>query len=362
VGLYDLAGARLVRRQALHVDIAGETTVLPELAGVRAADVLLLNDEDHTYAKLRLDDRSVATVVGHIDGFDSSLARGLCWATIWDMVYDAELPAHQFIEHVSTFLPSETDINVITATLAQAETALAAFVDEPWQAIGWGVLASTARKTVEAAPPGSGFQLAWARTFASAARTDEELAVLRRWLDGLDAPPGLSPVGDFRWHLIAALSAAGGIGVERVEAEHAADTTTAGDREATMSMALRPTAEAKAVAWAELTGPAEIPNWRRRALLQGLHHPSQVALTQPYMKRFFDEVAEVWAEQDSAQAREFVLLGYPRFHVSSDAVSLADEWLAEMSHPAPLRRLVSEGRDTVVRSLAARCHDRASFS
>jgi aminopeptidase N len=362
VGLYDLTGSRLVRREIRHVDIAGELTELPELTGLRAADVLLLNDEDHTYAKLRFDDRSLATVVARLGDFDSSLARALCWAAVWDMVYDAELPGRDFIALVSSGLAVEADINVTTATLVHADSAVATFVDEAWQAIGWSMLASTARKAVNAAAPSGGFQLAWARAFASAARTDEELAVLRGWLDGVDLPPGLSPAGDFRWHLIKVLSATGKIGVELIEMEHAADPTSAGDREAATALALQPTPEAKAAVWAELTGSAPIPNWRGRALLQGLHHPSQLAVTQPYVSRFFRAAATVWAERDGALAQDFVVLGYPRFHVSPAAVALADDWLGEAGHPAPLRRLIAEGREAAARSLAARRRDRATRS
>ncbi len=359
VGLYDLAGTQLVRREIRYVDIVGERTELSELTGVKAAGVLLLNDEDHSYAKLRLDERSMATVMDHIGGFESSLPRALCWAAAWDMVWDAELPSRDFVALVSSGLLLETDINVTIATLAQANTAVATFADAAWQATGWSILAATARKALEDAAPGSGFQLAWARAFASTARTDEELAVVLGWLDGVYLPPGLSPVGDFRWHLIQVLSAEGKISAERIEREHAADSTTAGDREAATAMALQPTPEAKATAWAELTSSAQIPNWRLRALLQGFHHPSQLALTQPYVNRYFRAAAKVWAERDSAQAREFIVLGYPRFHISSTAVSLADEWLGEAGHPSPLRRLIGEGRDVVARSLTARRFDGA---
>jgi aminopeptidase N len=126
-----------------------------------------------------------------------------------------------------------------------------------------------------------------------------------------------------------------------------------------MAMTLQPTPEAKAAAWAELTSSEQTPNWRLRALLQGFHHQSQLALTQLYVSRYFQAAAKVWAERDSTQAREFIVLGYPRFHISSTAVSLADEWLSQAAHPAPLRRLIAEGRDVVVRSLTARRFDGA---
>ena len=359
VGLYDLDGARLVKRELRFVDIAGERTDLPGLTGTKAADALLLNDEDHTYAKLRLDGRSSSTLAAHLGGLDSSLARALYWAAAWDMVYDAELSARDFIALVASQLPAEPNINITTATLAHATTAVTMFADVAWQATGWSMLAETAGTALKAAAPGGGFQLAWARAFASAARTDAELAVVAGWLNGIDLPDGLAPAGDFRWHLIQALAAAGRIGAQRIEIGHAADQTTAGDREAITSLTLLPTAEAKASAWTELTGSARVANWRRRALLHGFHHPSQTALTRPHVTGFFESAAKVWAQQDSEPAQEFILLGYPRFHVDADSVSLADDWLAEPGHPAPLRRLMRQGRDSVARSLAGRQRDAA---
>lgn len=126
-----------------------------------------------------------------------------------------------------------------------------------------------------------------------------------------------------------------------------------------MALALQPTKDAKAAAWAELTGPAPVPNWRRRALLQGFHHSSQLALTEPYVSGFFQSAASVWTQLDGPQAREFILLGYPRFHINPSAVALADGWLAGAGHPAPLRRLMAEALDAVARSLAARRCDAA---
>jgi aminopeptidase N len=106
-----------------------------------------------------------------------------------------------------------------------------------------------------------------------------------------------------------------------------------------------------------LTGPDALPNWLQRALLVGFHHPSQVELTQPYVTRFFDVIDQVWATRDSEPAQEFVEVAYPAQHVSELTVTATDEWLAGVDRPAPLRRLVAEGRDGVVRALKARAKD-----
>ncbi|MFI7599037.1 aminopeptidase N [Actinoplanes sp. NPDC049681] len=357
VGLYDVDGDRLVRRDRLEIDVSGEETPIPALAGQRAADVLLVNDDDLTYAKLRLDERSMATVVRHIDGFESSLPRALCWAAAWDMVRDAELAARDYIALVSTGLPKERDINLTTATLRQAATTLTMYADPKWAPTGWAQLASTARAALAAAEPGSGFQLAWARAFLGAARSPEELAVLRGWLEGRDVPAGLTVDTELRWSLLEALAARGAATDEEIGAELESDRTASGEREAALARAFLPTAENKAAVWAKLTGGEKLPNWLNRSLLQGFQSSTQIELTAPYAPKFFEVVDQVWARSDSEPAQEFVMLAYPAYQVSEETVALTDAWLAAEDHSPSLRRLVAEGRDGVLRALKARRKD-----
>ena len=358
IGLYDLDGGKLVRRQRLELDIAGERTDVPQLAGQRPADLLLLNDDDLTYAKIRLDDRSARTLVDHIDGLDSTLARGLCWAAAWDQVRDAELPARDFLALALRGAPAETDINLVTTVLAQLAGALSFYADPAWTAGGWAEVAAAAREAVVLADPGSGMQLAWARAFASAARSAAELAELRAWLAG-DAPDGLVVDTDLRWTLLQALVANGAAADDEIDAELAGDATASGQRHACVARALRPEVAAKQEAWAELVGEQPLPNWRHRALLQGFWHPAQVELTKPWVARFHEAAAGVWRNRDGEQAREYLSVGYPVHHVSEQTLALSDAWAADEGHPAPARRLMAEGRDMIARALAARATDAA---
>jgi aminopeptidase N len=360
VGLYDVQGDRLVRRDLLELDVSGEATEIPALAGVPAADVLLLNDDDLTYAKLRLDERSMATVVQHIAGFDSSLARALCWAAAWDMVRDAELAARDYVALVCSGLPAERDINLTTATLRQAQTALTMYADPEWAPTGWADLAATARTALDAAEPGSGFQLAWARAFLGSARGSDDLDVLRGWLTGDGVPAGLTVDTELRWSLLQALAAQGAATDAEIGRELDGDRTASGEREAAYARALLPTTENKARVWERLTGVEELPNWLHRSLLQGFQHSTQVALTAPYAPRFFDVVDDLWKRSDSEPAQEFVMLAYPAYQVSPETVALTDAWLAADGHNPSLRRLVAEGRDGVVRALKARRRDLAA--
>ncbi|MGC5053771.1 aminopeptidase N [Micromonospora sp. DT48] len=357
VGLYDLRDGRLVRRERYEVDVDGELTELTELTGVPAADVLLLNDDDLSYTKLRLDERSMSTVVQHIAGLESSLARALCWTAAWDMTRDAELATRDYVALVLAGLPAETDINLVTATLRQVSSALTFYAERDWAPTGWADLARTAKTALAAAEPGSGFQLAWARAYVSAARSDEDLAVLRGWLEGTQVTPGLTIDTELRWSVLQALVANGVAGPAEIEAELARDKTSSGEREAAYAHALVPTEANKAAVWAQLTGPEALPNWRHRALLQGFSHPTQVELVTPYRDRYFASVGQVWATRDSEPAQEFAMLMYPAYLVEEETVAATDAWLAQEGHPGPLRRLVAEGRDGVVRALAAQACD-----
>jgi aminopeptidase N len=362
VGLYDLAdGGKLLLRDRIEIDVAGPLTDIPVLAGVRAADVLLLNEGDHSYLKLRLDERSMATVVEHIGGFESSLTRALCWMAAWDMVRDGELAARDYVKLVAAGLPAETDVNLITATLNGLRVAvLATYADPEWAPTGWAMLNDTARETMLSAEPGSGVQLLWARAFIGSARSAERLAELKGWLDGQGVPEGLTIAGELRWLLVQALAANGVLTRADVETEHANDQTASGDKEAATATALLPDPAVKAEVWAELTSDEEPPNWKARALLLGFQHTTQVELTKPYAQKYLDVAADIWAKRASEPAQEFLVYGYPALQVTDEMVTATDAWLAQEGHPAPLRRLVAEGKDSVVRALAARAVDRAA--
>jgi aminopeptidase N len=361
IGLYDLTeDGALTRRELVEVDVDGARTELPQLAGLPAADVLLLNDDDLTYAKLRLDERSMATVVDHIGGFDNPLARALCWAAAWDMVRDGELAARDYLRMVISGLPGEKDINLVTATLSQARSALTFYADPAWAPEGLQRLARCAERAVAQAEPGSGFQLAWARAYAASARQGGDLAVLAGWLRGENVPSGLVIESDLRWSVLHALVANGAAGPDEIEAELSGDRTASGERQAALSRALVADPESKAETWRRLVSDRQLPNWLQRSLLQGLQHPAQRELTAPYAARYFQVVDDIWEALDSEPAQDFVALAYPAYQVSAETVALTDAWLAREGGPAPLRRLIAEGRDGVVRALKARAKDSAS--
>jgi aminopeptidase N len=299
------------------------------------------------------------TVSEHLSGLESSLGRALCWAATWDMLRDAELPARDFVALVCSALPNETDVNLVTSVLRQVETAIDVYADPTWAPSGRQQFANTAIARLGPGP----LQLAWARAFIWPAREAADLTRLQQWLAGEGVPSGLEVDAELRWHILLRLVALGALGESEIASEEQRDQTSSGAEFAATARALLPTAESKATAWRKLTGADEnLPNWQQRALLDGFYHPSQLELTRPYIPRYFEAIGPFCATHDLQTAHAFVSGAYPGIHVEQSVVEASDRWIADESQPQSARRLVQEGRDGVLRALAARARDVAAGS
>jgi aminopeptidase N len=356
VGLYSDGPDGLTRTERFELDVTGARTEVPELVGSPAADLVLVNDDDLTYAKLRLDERSLRTLREGIGRMQDPLARALCWSAAWDMTRDAELPAREWVQIVLAGVRAETESSVVQALLNRVQSALSSYADPSWAPTGWTLLADAALGAMRESEPGSDQQLLWSRTFASAARTDEHAAVLRGLLDGSEEVPGLAVDADARWAFLHGLVAIGAAGDDEIEAEAARDATATGARRAATARALRPEAESKAETWRRLFTDETVPNAVHEAMLQGFWHPAQRELTAGYVDRYFADVRAVWDRRPGEIAKNCAQYLFPPV-VEPRTIAAADQWLADAEQPPPLRRLVFEGRDGVARALRARERD-----
>ncbi|GAA3165603.1 aminopeptidase N [Blastococcus jejuensis] len=353
VGLYSEGPEGLTRTHRVELDVAGAATEVTELVGHPAADLVLVNDDDLTYAKLRLDERSLATLRTRIGNMPDPLARALCWSAAWDMTRDAELPAREWVQLVLSGVDSESEISVVQSLLARVQSALNSYADPTWAPEGWTQLADHALAALEAAPAGSDMQLQWSRTFASAARTEEHADVLRALLDGSRTVEGLAVDADARWALLMGLVAIGAAGPEQIDAEAERDATATGARRAATARALLPTKESKAETWRLAFHDDDVPNAVHEALLLGFWHPAQRELTADYVDRYFEDIRPLWDRRPGEIAKNAVQYLFPPV-VEPRTIAAADTWLADAEQPSPLRRLVFEGRDGIARALRAR--------
>jgi aminopeptidase N len=366
IGLYDRTEEGLTRRHRVETELAGPRTVIPELAGVARPDLVLVNDEDLTYAKVRLDDHSLRTLIDSINSFTDSLPAALCWAAAWDMCRDGEMPARDYVRLVMSGISTVADISVAQTLLRQAAGAARRFADPAWREDGLALMAGTLRRLLRAVPAGSDEQLAYVRAFAGVATSADDLALLAGLLDGSERLEGLSVDTDLRWALLARLVSRGApaglngsrvFGPEDIDAELARDVTDAGERHAATCRAAIPTAEAKRTAWRALVG-GELTIAMFRATLAGFADPDQPALVEPYRADYFGVVGEVWRDWSSAMAQDFVSGVYTTCPLSTETVEATDAYITDVDPPAALRRLLLEGRDDVLRALHCQARDR----
>ncbi|MEV8315491.1 aminopeptidase N [Streptomyces sp. NPDC059900] len=359
IGLYDLddESGKLLRTDRVELDVDGELTSVDELVGRERPAVILLNDDDLSYAKVRLDAESLAFVTEHIGDFEASLPRALSWASAWDMTRDAELPTREYLSLVLSGIGKESDIGVVQSLHRQVKLALdlyAAPAGREEALAGW---TEATLSHLRAAEAGSDHQLAWARAFASTARTEEQLTLLEELVSGKQSIAGLAVDTELRWAFVHRLAAKGRLDEAGIAAELDRDKTAAGERHAAAARAARPTPEAKAEAWASVVESDKLPNAIQESVISGFVQTDQRELLAPYTEKFFAAVKGAWDSRSHEMAQQIAVGLYPALQVSQATLDATDAWLASASPSAALRRLITESRAGVERALRAQQAD-----
>lgn len=357
IGGYDLAEGRLVRTVHVELDIDGPRTEVPQLVGVQRPTLVLVNDDDLAYAKVRLDEQSLAASIEHLGKFDDSLPRTLVWTAAWDATRDGETPARDFVDLVLNNIAHETDSSVVLVLLRQLSTALDLYVAPQHRSATEIAAADRLLELARSAPAGSDTQLQLVKSFAGRAATTEQLDAVRDLLDGQATLDGLSIDTDLRWELLTSLVTGGRAGDPDIAAQLAADATATGQRAAAAARAAVPTPAAKATAWASVVDQDGLPNAIQAATIAGFGRVHDRSLLVPYVEPYFAGLETVWTDKTNEMAQNIVVGLYPTEladDASVDVLGATDAWLdGHPDAPSALRRLVLESRDGVRRALAA---------
>ncbi|TQJ61248.1 aminopeptidase G [Arthrobacter sp. SLBN-83] len=363
VGSYDFdTDGALVRTGSIETDVTGARTDLPQLAGQPRPALLLLNDDDLTYAKVRLDPASEATVRSSLDRIADPMTRALCWTSLWNSARDGESPASLYVDAVAAFAPAETGIGVLLNVLDNATTAVERYTPVDSREQVRSAFLAAADAELDRATPGSDQQLAWARTLATLSRHDSTLLPrLRGLLNGSAPVEGLAVDAELRWHLWHALAANGQASAEELDAELARDTTASGRAGYATAMASRPDPAVKAAAWDAAVEGTELSNQILTATISGFT-TAPPALLEPYVEPYFGCLRAVWDRRSIEIASRIVRGLYPAAQdlvpgtrpEGHPVVRRTDEWLAaNPDAPHALRRIIVEQRSHLLRALTA---------
>ncbi|WP_046469510.1 aminopeptidase N [Allosalinactinospora lopnorensis] len=357
IGLYDRTDEGIVRRERVELDVIGERTEVPQLVGKAQPDLVLINDDDLTFTKIRLDERSLRTVVAGVGEIRESLPRALCFSAAWDMTRDAEMAARDYVRLVVSGIGGVRDVSVTQMLLRQAVAVLHNYAAPEWRETGFSLLAGRLRELLTAAEPGSDLQLAYAQGFADAAVDNEHLSLLQGLLDGAITVDGLTIDTDLRWALLRRLVVNGRAEEKEITVQLESDPTATGERQAAGCRAAIPTPEAKAQAWERIRSATEMANAEFRATLGGFTEPAHRELYRPYVEKYFALLGDAWQNWTGEFAQSFAEIAYPSHLIEEETLRRTDAYIEVENPPPALRRLLVEGRAGVERALRAQRRD-----
>ncbi len=357
VGLYDLTNNKITCRKSVELDVAGGRTDVAALAGEKVADLLLINDRDLTYSKIRFDERSITTLKRHLDKIEDALTRALCWSATWDMLRDAEISATDFIDIALSGLAGEDDIATVTIIGNQLISAVEIYSAPTKRDSARLKVGNAYEQMVKAAAAGSDHQLQYARNFTSFASSAEHNDLIKELLDGKLS--GLKVDADLRWTFVIALAERGLMNTGALAAELLKDNTLTGQLSHATALAALPTVQAKSQTWKSIT-TEDLSTSQREAKIAGFMRALHRPLLSAYVDPYFDLLLETWGKKSYEVASKFVMGMYPTYITTQDTLEKTTTWLNTTGKDgqAGLRRLVAEGKDALERALKVQGRDK----
>jgi aminopeptidase N len=336
IGRYAGDGDRLGR---VELDITGPATPVD----LEPAELILLNDGDLSYAKVRLADWDRLPAL--LPKIKDPLTRALLWGAVWEAVRDAAVPAGLFVELVGAALPGESDVVIVERVLSTAQILVDRYLPAGRDAV-YRACAEGLARTRDASR-----QLAFARGTVGFAESAGEL---RDWLVAGRDGFGLPVDDDLRWRVLYRLAALGAVSEGDIDAGYARDHSAAGAEQATRCRAARPDPAGKERAWQAIIGADGLSQRLLFATAEGFWQPGQEALTGGYVQRYAGEVPAMALRRNGQVVARLAALAYPHCAVTPDTLETMRGVLSRDDLTPALRRAVVDATDELTRSLAAR--------
>ncbi|HTN57845.1 MAG TPA: aminopeptidase N [Protaetiibacter sp.] len=363
IGFYDVASdaadAPLVRVHRHEFDLpAQELTEITELVGLAKPALVLLNDDDFAYAKIRMDDDSFQVAVSALSRIEDPLARALVWGSAWDSTRDGEIAARDYVQLVLGNIGPETESTTIRLSLTQLVQTARLYVDPAIREATIREVGDRLWQLAQDAAPGSDAQFQFVKFFANIASTTEHAAALQALRTGETALEGLEIDTDLDWELLEGLVLIGAAGELEIAAALEKDDTANGQQAAARARATIPTLEAKQATLTAALTDASISNVVLRNMALGYTHTNDASVLAELVPLYFEQLRRVWDER-SFQLAQYIVHGfYPATLTTTELVDATRVWLEANPEPAALRRMIVEELAGVERALAAQERDR----
>ncbi|MFE3681703.1 aminopeptidase N [Streptomyces sp. NPDC059095] len=353
VGAYDHApghGNTLVPREHIDIDVPqDETTVRP---GRRPA-LLVLNDQDLTYAKVRLDATSTETALRSLSGIPDALTRAVLWNSLRDMVRDGELEPAAYLETARAHLTEEADLAIVQGVLAFAAAHITdRYLTPIERPAALALLGDLTRDLIRRTEDGTnpGLRLIAVRHFIDAATQPD---TIRGWLEEGHVPGGPALDPELRWRILTRLAVLGATDDQDIAAHLTADPSATGEEGAARCRAALPTPAAKEAAWNAMFHGDTLSNYLLTATAQGFWQPEQEELLRPYTARYYQDAPPLADRRGPAIADAVGRHAFPG-PVDTDALHQGEAALTRTDLLPALRRKLTDQVDDLRRALHVR--------
>lgn len=360
VGFYNEVAGKLVRIERVELDVQGAKTLVPALAGKKRPDLILLNDDDLTYAKIRLDETSWATALAKLSSIDDPLARALVWGSAWDATRDGEKSGRAFIDLVLAHIANETESTTMMTCLRQLLTVANLYVAPEYRLESQLKVADGLWKLAQNAQAGSDAQLQFVKFFAQFARSDKQLTTVADLLSGKTQMDGLEVDTDLRWELLTALSVGGKVTKERIDVELEADNTANGQKAHAAAIAAMPDLKSKQEIFDKLVDTDQMSNALVNSASLAFGRVLDTSVLEPFVDQYFSKVLSIW-ENKSYHMAEYLLVNlYPLAIVNDALANQTEQFLKnpELASKPALKRIIVENLANVQRALSAQNTDK----
>jgi aminopeptidase N len=360
VGFYNEVGGKLVRTERVELDVQGAKTSVPELVGKARPALVLLNDDDLTYAKIRLDEQSFATAQALLSRIEDPLARALVWGSAWDATRDGETSGRAFIELVLSHIGNESESTTMMTLLRQLLTVANLYVAPEHRLDAQLKVADGLWKLAQNAQAGSDAQLQFVKFFAQFARNDKQLTTIAELLSGKHQLDGLEIDTDLRWELLTALSVGGKVTKDRIDVELEADNTANGQKAHAAAIAAMPNQKSKQEMFDKLVKTDEMSNALVNSASLAFGRVLDTSALEPFVDQYFSKVLSIW-ENKSYHMAEYLLVNlYPLAIVNKALADQTEQFLKnpELASKPALKRIIVENLANVQRALNAQNTDK----
>jgi aminopeptidase N len=359
IGLYEEQNGKIVRTDRIELDVEGAKTQVPELAGKKRPALILLNDDDLTYAKIRMDEASWSFALDKLSSIEDPLARALVWGSAWDATRDGETSPRDFIQLALRHIEFETESTTMLTILRQLLTVANLYVAEPNRSTEQLALADGLWALAQNSKAGSDAQLQFVKFFAQFARSEKQLSNVSALLQGEIKLASLTIDTDLRWELVTALAVGGKMSVEQLDQELAADNTANGQKYHVAAVAALPDNSSKQAMFTKLVATDELSNALVNSASLAFGRVLNPKVLQVFVAPYFANVLKIWEEKTYHMAEYLLVNLYPLALANAALVSETKAFLAEpdiQSKPA-LRRILIENLANVERALSAQRRD-----